>query len=82
MKCLYCGAEETKVLDTRRFPEREPWITRNRRCYTCHERFKTVEIPVNELRDNFFEEPTDEDEDDSNYISIDLPADTDDPNTR
>ena len=75
MKCPYCDAEETKVLATRRFLEREPWITRQRQCYTCQERFKTVEIPVNELRNNFFEEPEDEDENDT-VLPDDMPTDT------
>ena len=64
MRCIYCDGEETKVLDTRKFPDREPWITRTRRCYTCLERFKTVEIPVGELKTNFFE-------DESHEIEID-----------
>lgn len=57
MKCIYCDGEETKVLDTRKLPEREPWITRTRRCYTCNERFKTIEIPAGDLN---FEEETNE----------------------
>lgn len=42
MRCPYCQATETQVLDTRKF-DNGTTIRRRRRCETCGRRFTTVE---------------------------------------
>lgn len=42
MRCPYCQAADTQVLDTRKF-DNETKIRRRRRCETCEHRFATVE---------------------------------------
>ena len=43
MKCPYCGAEESKVIDSRPTEDSER-IRRRRECLNCHMRFKTYEV--------------------------------------
>lgn len=43
MKCPYCGAEESKVIDSRPTEDNER-IRRRRECLSCHMRFTTYEI--------------------------------------
>ena len=49
MKCIYCGAEESKVLDSRNSEETNA-IRRRRECLVCGRRFTTYEtietVPV------------------------------------
>ena len=40
MKCPYCGAEESKVIDSRPTEDSER-IRRRRECLSCHMRFTT-----------------------------------------
>lgn len=42
MKCPYCGAEESKVIDSRPTEDSER-IRRRRECLNCHMRFTTYE---------------------------------------
>ena len=42
MKCPYCGAEESKVIDSRPTEDSER-IRRRRECLSCHKRFTTYE---------------------------------------
>lgn len=42
MYCPFCGAHETKVVDSRLVAEGQQ-IRRRRECITCHERFTTYE---------------------------------------
>lgn len=42
MKCIYCGSEENKVLDSRNSDENNA-IRRRRECITCGRRFTTYE---------------------------------------
>ncbi|MBY4675551.1 transcriptional regulator NrdR [Marinobacterium arenosum] len=43
MHCPFCGANETKVVDSRLVAEGQQ-IRRRRECVACHERFTTYEI--------------------------------------
>ena len=43
MKCPYCGAEESKVIDSRPTEDNER-IRRRRECLACQKRFTTYEI--------------------------------------
>ena len=43
MKCVYCGNEESKVLDSRNSDEANA-IRRRRECLNCGRRFTTYEI--------------------------------------
>ena len=43
MKCPYCGAEESKVIDSRPTEDSER-IRRRRECLNCHMRFTTYEV--------------------------------------
>ena len=43
MKCIYCGDEESKVLDSRNSDESNA-IRRRRECLNCGRRFTTYEI--------------------------------------
>ncbi len=49
MKCPYCSAEDTKVIDSRPAEENNA-IRRRRQCQACHKRFTTYEkvesIPI------------------------------------
>lgn len=42
MKCPFCGADDTQVIDSRVNEERDS-IRRRRRCATCNKRFTTYE---------------------------------------
>ena len=42
MKCIFCGAEESKVLDSRSVEESNS-IRRRRECLACGKRFTTYE---------------------------------------
>lgn len=42
MKCMYCGAEDTKVIDSRLVGEGDQ-VRRRRQCLDCSERFTTYE---------------------------------------
>ena len=42
MRCPYCGAQDTKVIDSRLFGEGDQ-VRRRRRCVICKERFTTYE---------------------------------------
>ncbi|MBR4745301.1 MAG: transcriptional repressor NrdR [Clostridia bacterium] len=42
MKCIFCGSEENKVLDSRDSVENNS-IRRRRECLKCHKRFTTYE---------------------------------------
>ena len=42
MKCPYCGAEDSKVIDSRPTEDSER-IRRRRECLECHKRFTTYE---------------------------------------
>ncbi|WP_339896775.1 transcriptional regulator NrdR [uncultured Gilvimarinus sp.] len=43
MHCPFCGADETKVIDSRLVAEGDQ-VRRRRECLTCHERFTTYEV--------------------------------------
>ena len=43
MKCPYCGAEESKVIESRHTEDNERIIIR-RECLNCHMRFTTYEV--------------------------------------
>ena len=43
MKCPYCGAEESKVIDSRPTEDSER-IRRRRECMRCAKRFTTYEV--------------------------------------
>ncbi|HEY7886202.1 MAG TPA: transcriptional regulator NrdR [Cellvibrionaceae bacterium] len=43
MHCPFCGADETKVIDSRLVAEGDQ-VRRRRECLSCHERFTTYEI--------------------------------------
>ena len=49
MKCPYCNADDTKVIDSRPAEENNA-IRRRRQCQSCHKRFTTYEkvesIPI------------------------------------
>ena len=45
MKCPYCGAEESKVIDSRPTEDSER-IRRRRECLSCHMRFTTYELSL------------------------------------
>ena len=58
MQCIECGADPTKVLDTRVFLPQPRWIKRRRKCLDCGHIFFTLEMPADDMElDN--EEPTD-----------------------
>lgn len=42
MKCIYCGCEDSKVLDSRAVDENNA-IKRRRECNSCFKRFTTYE---------------------------------------
>lgn len=42
MKCMYCGADDTKVIDSRLVGEGDQ-VRRRRQCLDCSERFTTYE---------------------------------------
>ena len=42
MKCIFCGSEDNKVLDSRDSTENNS-IRRRRECLSCHKRFTTYE---------------------------------------
>lgn len=42
MKCIYCGSEDSKVIDKRAVKSSEE-IRRRRECLKCHKRFTTYE---------------------------------------
>lgn len=42
MKCMYCGADDTKVIDSRLVGEGDQ-VRRRRQCLECSERFTTYE---------------------------------------
>jgi transcriptional repressor NrdR len=44
MHCPFCGAEDTKVIDSRLAGEGSS-VRRRRECLSCHERFTTFETP-------------------------------------
>ncbi len=44
MKCIYCGADRTKVIDTRH--DAQGNVRRRRECQVCLRRFTTLERPV------------------------------------
>jgi transcriptional repressor NrdR len=44
MHCPFCGAEDTKVIDSRLVSEGVQ-VRRRRECLSCHERFTTYEAP-------------------------------------
>ncbi len=43
MHCPFCGAEDTKVVDSRLVAEGDQ-VRRRRQCLSCHERFTTYEV--------------------------------------
>ena len=43
MHCPFCGADDTKVIDSRLVADGDQ-IRRRRECLTCHERFTTYEL--------------------------------------
>ncbi|WP_041524108.1 transcriptional regulator NrdR [Gilvimarinus agarilyticus] len=43
MHCPFCGADETKVIDSRLVAEGDQ-VRRRRECLSCHERFTTYEV--------------------------------------
>ena len=51
MKCPYCGAEESKVIDSRPTEDSER-IRRRRECLSCHMRFTTYEVDRKSTRLN------------------------------
>ena len=48
MRCPFCGAEDTKVVDSRLYGDGDQ-VRRRRRCIVCSERFTTYEKPELEL---------------------------------
>ncbi|WPL17210.1 Transcriptional repressor NrdR [Thiorhodovibrio winogradskyi] len=48
MRCPFCGAEDTKVVDSRLYGDGDQ-VRRRRRCIVCAERFTTYEKPELEL---------------------------------
>ncbi len=63
MRCPFCGAEETKVIDSRLVAEGDQ-IRRRRECLTCSERFTTYEtaelLMPRIIKQNGIREPFDE----------------------
>ena len=53
MKCIFCGYQRTKILETRFLSRDHPqWIKRRRQCLTavtCGRKFWTVELPIEDL---------------------------------
>jgi len=43
MRCPFCGAQETRVLDSRLVNEGDQ-VRRRRECISCKERFTTFEV--------------------------------------
>ena len=43
MRCPFCGAEDTRVIDSRLASEGEQ-VRRRRKCSACEERFTTYEL--------------------------------------
>lgn len=64
MKCLYCGSEEDKVLDTRVVND-GTCIRRRRECLNCGKRFTTFETiettPILVIKNNQTREPFNKD---------------------
>ena len=62
MKCLYCGCEESKVIDSRSADENNS-IRRRRECLGCGRRFTTYEtietVPVLVVKSNGERQPFD-----------------------
>ena len=62
MKCLYCGEENTKVIDSRPAEENNA-IRRRRQCEVCKKRFTTYEkvesIPLIVIKKDNIREPYD-----------------------
>ena len=62
MRCPYCGADDSKVIDSRPTEDGEK-IRRRRECLNCKKRFTTYEIvemvPVVVLKKNGMQEPFD-----------------------
>lgn len=48
MRCPFCGAQETKVVDSRLYGDGDQ-VRRRRRCIVCGERFTTYEVAELEL---------------------------------
>ena len=64
MKCPYCGADDTKVIDSRPAEENNA-IRRRRQCEKCNKRFTTYEriesIPLMVIKKDNTREPYDRD---------------------
>jgi len=64
MHCPFCGAEETRVIDSRLVAEGDQ-VRRRRECTTCSERFTTYEaaelVMPRVIKQNGSREPFDED---------------------
>ncbi|KUJ83533.1 transcriptional regulator NrdR [Microbulbifer flavimaris] len=64
MHCPFCGAEETKVVDSRLVAEGDQ-VRRRRECLDCHERFTTFEtaelLLPRVIKENGQREPFNED---------------------
>ena len=62
MKCIYCGSEENKVLDSRNSDETNS-IRRRRECLHCHKRFTTYEtvemMPILVIKNDGSRQPFD-----------------------
>ena len=62
MKCPYCGADDTKVIDSRPAEENNA-IRRRRQCEKCNKRFTTYEkvetIPLIVIKKENIREPYD-----------------------
>ena len=62
MKCPYCGADDTKVIDSRPAEENNA-IRRRRQCEKCNKRFTTYEkvetIPLIVIKKEKIREPYD-----------------------
>lgn len=60
MKCPFCGADESNVLDSRRAEDR---IKRRRECCECHRRFTTFEsveyVPLIVVKNDMSRQPFD-----------------------
>lgn len=48
MKCIYCGHEKAKVIDSRK---KEGYLHRRRECEKCGNRYSTSEYPNQDLEE-------------------------------
>lgn len=58
--CIRCREFNSKVLDSRKRIN-DGWVHRQRLCLSCGERWETVEVPVDDIREQPAPDPDSDD---------------------